>query len=237
MPPQEREGPGSGLGWERGEGTSWQGSPAAHLLCDWPVAVAFRFGDSVSCPKSPVLRVDPHVTEHIPPHMTSSVSQVPTHWHFWPTASLRQPRHCPPAHWNAMAHQRRSAAVTAAILVTREAGESRQAGRGAPSHPRPSTATWHLSTTPPWRNSTQHSSLSSSLPVPITTSSVPYMAVCHTWRGNANTVLSSSFLPTGPSRKGRETHSPHGDLGAQWCAISLSGLRSFRKKPDGVQGQ
>lgn len=35
------------------------------------------------------------MTEHTPPRMTSSVSQVPTHWHFWPTASLREPHHCP----------------------------------------------------------------------------------------------------------------------------------------------
>lgn len=77
-----------------------------------PLVRLAHFGDSLRCPKGPSSSMESHMTEQVPPTDTS-VSQLPTHWHFWPKLSPLQPSHCAPACWNATAYQLHSGPVPA----------------------------------------------------------------------------------------------------------------------------
>lgn len=171
------------------------------------------------------------MTEHIPPLMTPSIPQVPTHWHFWPTASLPQPSHCPPGAgmpWHTSGVLGRSQGhgpQPPCCRVTREAGGRAAAtlAEGPLSHPRPQTAAWHLSTAPPWGSSPQLSSSSSSSPVPITTSSVPYVAVC------SHNPLPASCLRV-PAEKRERRRTPMGAWGPSVKPSHPLDLHSLREE-------
>lgn len=101
----------------------------SHPLCDWPTAKRFHFGDSIFCPKSPVINIESHMTERIPlSHGDRSISQWPTHWHFWSLAAPHLPSRCTLACRNAMVRQLRSGAVTGATGAMPK-GVTRKGGR------------------------------------------------------------------------------------------------------------
>lgn len=122
----------------------------------------------------------------------------------------------PPAHWNAMAHQRRSAAVTAAILQSR--GRRGRAAKLAEGPRRTRAPAPPPGTCPrPHPGEIQHSTLHCHLhylsPSPPA-QSLTWLLVTH-----GEVTLTRSSPPASclqvPAEKG-ERRSPHGDLGTQW---------------------